>query len=634
MGIGRDRTRKRRGQASLIHKREKYFRLVDQGTSFAEVSRVVSINLRTGKRWRNGRHASGGRKVVPPVNARALPSGRSRYLREADRIHKPTRCGRRPGSVPWPSLAAARPWSAARSAAIGTRATAGTAPCRPGPARTPAGRAPSSGGSDRTLICGSFILRILAALHKNQATSAKATRRRVATTAAPTSAAVKRMCGSHICVATAYQGTRYVQDITVLTRDGLPGTLRAFAGSYRQSRANDDEEADYRICVGEDQLDSLRFAALLADSRRHAADGRLESAIGMIWSALALWRGPALDGLGGSALSGRAARLDEQRLGALELCARWRLEGGQHQEVVDELSDLVPSHPLREGLHAQLITALDRCGRRAEALHAFHRLGTSLAQELGVGPGAGLQRLHEQILSGQSPSSWPPRPRRDDAVRTATPLPAPRLPSTTTAPPAPRQLPHAIRDFTGRTDHLAALDAALLRRAVMSPVAVRRWRSPRSTARAAWERRPSRCTGPTGSSTGSPTERSAQTCAGTGPAGPRPPQRSSTTSSSRSASLPQPYRPRPRVIRLWENAWAEFVPFLSFDVEIRKVICSTNAIDSWVVRSLERLEGPVGIHLRAGVTPGRGRRAPDRRGVFAGPAVPDYAARSGRASTW
>lgn len=62
----------------------------------------------------------------------------------------------------------------------------------------------------------------------------------MATTAAPTSAAVKRMCGSRICVATAYQGTRYVQDITVFTRGGLPGTLRAFAGSYRQSRANDD----------------------------------------------------------------------------------------------------------------------------------------------------------------------------------------------------------------------------------------------------------------------------------------------------------------------------------------------------------------------------------------------------------
>ncbi|MET8346771.1 hypothetical protein [Streptomyces microflavus] len=62
----------------------------------------------------------------------------------------------------------------------------------------------------------------------------------MATTAAPASAAVKQTCGSHIWVATAYQGTRYVQDITVFTRDGLPGTLRAFADNYRQSSANDD----------------------------------------------------------------------------------------------------------------------------------------------------------------------------------------------------------------------------------------------------------------------------------------------------------------------------------------------------------------------------------------------------------
>ncbi len=58
--------------------------------------------------------------------------------------------------------------------------------------------------------------------------------------AAPASAAVKSTCGNYICVATAYQGTRYVQDITVWTRDGLPGTLRAFAGSYRGQRLNDD----------------------------------------------------------------------------------------------------------------------------------------------------------------------------------------------------------------------------------------------------------------------------------------------------------------------------------------------------------------------------------------------------------
>ncbi|MCX5206136.1 hypothetical protein OG897_32610 [Streptomyces sp. NBC_00237] len=59
-------------------------------------------------------------------------------------------------------------------------------------------------------------------------------------TAAPASAAVKSTCGKYICVATAYQGTRYVQDITVWTRDGFPGTLRAFAGSYRNQKPNDD----------------------------------------------------------------------------------------------------------------------------------------------------------------------------------------------------------------------------------------------------------------------------------------------------------------------------------------------------------------------------------------------------------
>ncbi|WP_106977315.1 hypothetical protein [Streptomyces sp. NRRL S-244] len=56
-------------------------------------------------------------------------------------------------------------------------------------------------------------------------------------TAAPASAEVKATCGTYICVATAYQGRDYVQDITVTTRDGLPGTLRAFVGDYRNSRA-------------------------------------------------------------------------------------------------------------------------------------------------------------------------------------------------------------------------------------------------------------------------------------------------------------------------------------------------------------------------------------------------------------
>ncbi|MFD3780963.1 BTAD domain-containing putative transcriptional regulator [Streptomyces sp. NPDC058612] len=214
------------------------------------------------------------------------------------------------------------------------------------------------------------------------------------------------------------------------------------------------EEPGYRICVGKERLDSLRFAAGVADSRRHAAEGRLDRAVGVIRPALSLWRGPALDGVGTAALTRSAARLDEQRLSALELCVRWRLELGEHHEVVDDLADLVHDHPLREGLHAQLMAALDRCGRRAEALHVFHRLRTCLSEELGVGPGADIQRLHEQILRGE------PRPRRDNRARAVGALPAPRS-RWAVGSPVPRQLPQTIRDFTGRADHLAALDALL-----------------------------------------------------------------------------------------------------------------------------------------------------------------------------
>ncbi|MYV56880.1 BTAD domain-containing putative transcriptional regulator [Streptomyces sp. SID3212] len=214
------------------------------------------------------------------------------------------------------------------------------------------------------------------------------------------------------------------------------------------------EEPGYLIRVGQEDLDSLRFAAGVAESRRHASEGRLERAVGVIRTALDLWRGTALDGLGTAALTRSAVRLDEQRLSALELSVTWRMELGEHREVADDLADLVHDHPLREGLHAQLMTALDHCGRRADALHVFHRLRTRLAEELGVGPGPDVARLHEQILRGE------PRRPRGSGTRAVRTVPAPR-PSRDVAPTVPRQLPQTIRDFTGRADHLAALDALL-----------------------------------------------------------------------------------------------------------------------------------------------------------------------------
>ncbi len=215
------------------------------------------------------------------------------------------------------------------------------------------------------------------------------------------------------------------------------------------------EDTGYLIRVGEQDLDSLRFAAGVAESRRYAAEGRLEQAVGEIRTALNLWRGTALEGVGTAALAGSAARLDEQRLSALELSVTWRMELGEHHEVADDLAGLVHDHPLRETLHMQWMEALAHCGRRADALHVFHRLRTRLAEELGVDPGPDVRRLHERILRGERPTARP-----DRGLRGVHRVPVPRQPWPL-APPVPRQLPQTVRDFIGRTDHLAALDALL-----------------------------------------------------------------------------------------------------------------------------------------------------------------------------
>ncbi|MCX4732286.1 hypothetical protein [Streptomyces sp. NBC_01363] len=75
------------GRKPLVREREEYFRLMEQGLSSREACRAVGINLRTGKRWRNGRGATTGEKARPSIRRPISPDGPSRYLREADRLH-------------------------------------------------------------------------------------------------------------------------------------------------------------------------------------------------------------------------------------------------------------------------------------------------------------------------------------------------------------------------------------------------------------------------------------------------------------------------------------------------------------------------------------------------------------------
>ena len=81
------KVRTAQGRRRLVREREEYFRLMDQGLSSREACRRVGINIRTGKRWRNGRNPSGRNKAAPPANAVVPPPGPSRYLREVDRIY-------------------------------------------------------------------------------------------------------------------------------------------------------------------------------------------------------------------------------------------------------------------------------------------------------------------------------------------------------------------------------------------------------------------------------------------------------------------------------------------------------------------------------------------------------------------
>ena len=130
-------------------------------------------------------------------------------------------------------------------------------------------------------------------------------------------------------------------------------------------------------------------------------------------SALALWRGPALQGLTGTAwFSAEARRLETLRVDALEEDFEVRLALGEHRELEPALRSALADNPFRERLWGQLMLALYRSGRQADALETFQEARRVLADELGLEPGPELRRLQEAILA-QDPSiaSVPGRPQ-------------------------------------------------------------------------------------------------------------------------------------------------------------------------------------------------------------------------------
>ena len=155
----------------------------------------------------------------------------------------------------------------------------------------------------------------------------------------------------------------------------------------------------YSLRLAEGQLDARRFEQLVGQGRAALAANAPSQAAEKLRSALELWRGQALaDLVNRHGPRIEAARLEELRLCAIEDRIDSDLALGRHADVASELAALAAVHPLRERLHGQLMIALYRSGRQAEALEAYQAARRTLVEELGLEPGPALRRLESAIL--------------------------------------------------------------------------------------------------------------------------------------------------------------------------------------------------------------------------------------------
>ena len=185
----------------------------------------------------------------------------------------------------------------------------------------------------------------------------------------------------------------------------------------------------YLLRVDREQLDAARFQDGFTAGRAALEAGRYAEAAETLRQALDLWRGQVLADLADYAFTQpEAARLEELRLAALEARIDADLALGRHDALTAELEQLAAEHPLRERLHGQLMLALYRCGRQADALAAYRRVRDLLAGELGIDPGEPLRRLHASVLAQDPALDWDGgrhAPRPEDHRAASDPGPCP-----------------------------------------------------------------------------------------------------------------------------------------------------------------------------------------------------------------
>jgi DNA-binding SARP family transcriptional activator len=198
----------------------------------------------------------------------------------------------------------------------------------------------------------------------------------------------------------------------------------------------------YLIRISPEACDLTLYQRLAARASQAAQEQRLLDAMQDLRSALALWRGPALDGVRGDIARAAATRLNESRLSAYHECLDLELRLGRHREIIAELTELVAEHPLDERLRGQLMLALYRASRQADALEVFRAGRAILRDELGLEPGPELSQLELSILT------------RDERLDPASAHLRAGLPNKADVALVPHQLPRAVADFTGREEIL------------------------------------------------------------------------------------------------------------------------------------------------------------------------------------
>jgi DNA-binding SARP family transcriptional activator len=187
-----------------------------------------------------------------------------------------------------------------------------------------------------------------------------------------------------------------------LRRTLEPDRARGATGEVLVTR-----DRGYLLRVGREELDAARFQDGFTAGRAALEAGRPAEAAEMLREALGLWRSGVLADLADYAFTRpEAARLEELRLAAVEARIDADLALGRHDALTAELEQLVAAHPLRERLHGQLMLALYRCGRQADALAAYQRVRDLLTGELGIDPGKPLQHLHAAVLAHDPALDW------------------------------------------------------------------------------------------------------------------------------------------------------------------------------------------------------------------------------------